>query len=64
MKCTLRERRSSLETINGHRADFASFRAVVGINTLTLSGTHGIGFAIPIEAVHGDFTQLHGRRSD
>jgi serine protease Do len=38
--------------------------AVVGINTLTLKGTQGIGFAIPIEAVYKDFTQLHGRRSD
>lgn len=34
--------------------------AVVGINTLTLSGTQGIGFAIPIEAVYKDFKQLHG----
>jgi S1-C subfamily serine protease len=32
--------------------------AVVGINTLTLSGTQGIGFAIPIEAVYRDFAQL------
>jgi len=34
--------------------------AVVGINTLTLSGTQGIGFAIPIEAVYRDFVQLRG----
>jgi serine protease Do len=34
--------------------------AVVGINTLILSGTQGIGFAIPIEAAYKDFTQLHG----
>jgi S1-C subfamily serine protease len=33
---------------------------VVGINTLTLSGTQGIAFAIPIEAVYQDFTQLRG----
>jgi len=34
--------------------------AVVGVNTLTLSGAQGIGFAIPIEAVYKDFPQLHG----
>ena len=34
--------------------------AVVGVNTLTLSGTQGIGFAIPIEAVYKDFAQLRG----
>jgi len=34
--------------------------AVVGINTLTLSGTQGIGFAIPIEAAYHDFAQLRG----
>lgn len=34
--------------------------AVVGINTLVLSGTQGIGFAIPIEAVYREFAQLHG----
>jgi len=34
--------------------------AVVGINTLTLRGTQGIGFAIPIEAVYHEFTQLRG----
>jgi serine protease Do len=38
--------------------------AVVGITTLTLKGTQGIGFAIPIEAVYKDFTRLHGRHSD
>jgi S1-C subfamily serine protease len=30
----------------------------VGINTETLSGTQGIGFAIPIEAVYREFTAL------
>ena len=34
--------------------------AVVGINTLTLNGTQGIGFAIPIEAVYQNFPQLRG----
>jgi len=32
---------------------------VVGINTKTLSGTQGIGFAIPIEAVYREFAGLH-----
>ncbi|TLZ22579.1 MAG: trypsin-like serine protease [Gammaproteobacteria bacterium] len=32
--------------------------AVVGINTMNLRGTQGIGFAIPIEAVYQDFPQL------
>ena len=32
---------------------------VVGINTKTLSGTQGIGFAIPIEAVYKEFAGLH-----
>lgn len=31
---------------------------VVGINTSTLSGTQGIGFAIPIEAVYREFAAL------
>jgi hypothetical protein len=31
---------------------------VVGINTLVLQGTQGIGFAIPIEAVYQDFRAL------
>ena len=31
---------------------------VVGINTKVLSGTQGIGFAIPIEAVYSEFTRL------
>jgi len=31
---------------------------VVGINTLVLQGAHGIGFAIPIEAVYQEFLQL------
>ncbi|HEX4649554.1 MAG TPA: trypsin-like peptidase domain-containing protein [Steroidobacteraceae bacterium] len=31
---------------------------VIGINTLVLQGTQGIGFAIPIEAVYQDFTGL------
>jgi len=38
--------------------------AVVGINTLMLRGTQGIGFAIPIEAVYADFTQLRRVQSD
>jgi serine protease Do len=32
---------------------------VVGINTMVLSGTQGIGFAIPIEAVYREFGTLH-----
>ncbi|GAC1452143.1 MAG: hypothetical protein PVSMB6_03350 [Steroidobacteraceae bacterium] len=32
---------------------------VVGINTKTLSGTQGIGFAIPIEAIYKEFVGLH-----
>jgi serine protease Do len=32
---------------------------VVGINTLVLQGTQGIGFAIPIEAIYQEFLQLH-----
>jgi serine protease Do len=35
---------------------------VVGINTLVLRGTQGIGFAIPIEAVYEEFVQLRGTR--
>ncbi len=35
---------------------------VVGINTLGLRGTQGIGFAIPIEAVYEEFVQLRGTR--
>ena len=31
---------------------------VVGINTLVLRGTQGIGFAIPIEAVYAEFSEL------
>jgi S1-C subfamily serine protease len=31
---------------------------VVGINTQVLSGTQGIGFAIPIEAVYREFSEL------
>ena len=31
---------------------------VVGINTLVLKGTTGIGFAIPVEAIYQEFTQL------
>jgi serine protease Do len=34
---------------------------VVGINTLVLRGTTGIGFAIPIEAIYQEFTQLRAR---
>ena len=33
MKCTLRDRRSSLETISGHRADFACLSAVASPGT-------------------------------
>lgn len=35
---------------------------VVGINTLVLQGTQGIGFAIPIEAIYQDFTRLRAPR--
>jgi serine protease Do len=35
---------------------------VVGINTLVLRGTQGIGFAIPIEAAFDDFSELRGAR--
>ena len=31
---------------------------VVGINTMVLRGTQGIGFAIPIEAVYEDFPEV------
>jgi S1-C subfamily serine protease len=34
---------------------------VVGINTLILRGAQGIGFAIPIEAVYEEFSQLRMR---
>jgi len=34
--------------------------AVVGVNTMILSGTQGIGFAIPIEAAYKEFAQLRG----
>jgi S1-C subfamily serine protease len=33
---------------------------VVGINTMTLRGTQGIGFAIPVEAVFDEFSGLQG----
>ena len=33
---------------------------VVGINTLVLRGTQGIGFAIPVEAVYQEFRELRG----
>jgi S1-C subfamily serine protease len=33
----------------------------VGINTLILRGAQGIGFAIPIEAVYEEFSQLRMR---
>jgi S1-C subfamily serine protease len=36
---------------------------VIGINTLVLRGTQGIGFAIPIEAAFDDFAALRGARS-
>jgi serine protease Do len=35
---------------------------VIGINTLVLRGTQGIGFAIPIETVFDQFSQLRGVR--
>jgi serine protease Do len=35
---------------------------VIGINTLVLRGAQGIGFAIPIEAIYQEFTELHPTR--
>jgi len=35
---------------------------VIGINTLVLRGAQGIGFAIPIEAIYQDFTELRPSR--
>jgi S1-C subfamily serine protease len=35
---------------------------VVGINSLVLRGTQGIGFAIPIEAAYEEFVQIQGAR--
>jgi S1-C subfamily serine protease len=35
---------------------------VIGINTMVLRGTQGIGFAIPIESALDDFPQLGGAR--
>jgi serine protease Do len=35
---------------------------VVGINSLVLRGTQGIGFAIPIEAAYEEFVQIRGTR--
>jgi S1-C subfamily serine protease len=35
---------------------------VVGVNTLVLRGTQGIGFAIPIEAVYEEFSELGAAR--
>lgn len=32
---------------------------VVGINTMTLRGAQGIGFALPIEAIYEEFSSLH-----
>ncbi|MGH8217421.1 MAG: S1C family serine protease [Steroidobacteraceae bacterium] len=37
---------------------------VVGINTLVLRGTQGIGFAIPIETAYEEFFELRAARSD
>ncbi len=37
---------------------------VIGINTMVLRGTQGIGFAIPIEAVFEEFTDLRGARPE
>ena len=37
---------------------------VIGINTLVLRGTEGIGFAIPIETAYSEFIELGGARSD
>jgi S1-C subfamily serine protease len=37
---------------------------VIGINTLVLRGTQGIGFAIPIEAVFEEFSELRGARPE
>jgi S1-C subfamily serine protease len=34
---------------------------VVGINTMTLRGTQGIGFAIPIEAIFEEFPEIQSR---
>jgi serine protease Do len=35
---------------------------VIGINTLVLRGAQGIGFAIPIEAIYQEFTELRPTR--
>jgi hypothetical protein len=37
---------------------------VVGVNTMVLRNTQGIGFALPIEAVLGAFTELEGAREE
>ena len=37
---------------------------VIGINTMVLRGTQGIGFAIPIESVFDGFPQLGGAHSE
>jgi serine protease Do len=37
---------------------------VIGINTMVLRGTQGIGFAIPIEAVFEEFSELRGARPE
>lgn len=37
---------------------------VIGINTLVLRGTQGIGFAIPIEAAFDEFSQLRKARPE
>jgi S1-C subfamily serine protease len=37
---------------------------VIGVNTMVLRGTQGIGFALPIEAVLEAFPELEDARSD
>jgi S1-C subfamily serine protease len=37
---------------------------VIGINTMVLRGTQGIGFAIPIEAAFDEFSELRKARPE
>jgi serine protease Do len=37
---------------------------VIGVNTMVLKGTQGIGFALPIEEVFDSFPELDGARSE
>jgi S1-C subfamily serine protease len=37
---------------------------VIGVNTMVLRGTQGIGFALPIETVFDSFPELDGARSE